>query len=114
MPYCELITTVKVEKKEEMALSHALAKVIETIPGKTENWVMTHIEDEARMAFAGSNGEPSAMVTVKTFGEPEQKYYDLLTAGFCDRITELLGVPKDRIYVVYEPIQNWGWNGQNF
>ena len=39
MPYCNIKTNVKVEKKKE--LSKALTKTIELIPGKTENWIMT-------------------------------------------------------------------------
>ena len=49
MPYCNIKTTVKGEKDKEMELSHALAKVIGMIPGKTEDWVMTSIDDEAAM-----------------------------------------------------------------
>ena len=41
MPYCNIKTNVKVEKKKE--LSKELTKVIELIPGKTENWIMTSI-----------------------------------------------------------------------
>ena len=52
MPYCNIKTNVKVEKKKE--LSKALSKTIELIPGKTENWIMTSIDDEALMTFAGS------------------------------------------------------------
>ena len=37
MPYCNIKTNVKVEKKKE--LSKELTKVIELIPGKTENWI---------------------------------------------------------------------------
>ena len=43
MPYCNIKTNVKVEKKKE--LSKELTKVIELIPGKTENWIMTSIAD---------------------------------------------------------------------
>ena len=68
------------QKKE---LSKALTKTIELIPGKTENWIMTSIDDEAFMTFAGSE-EPTAMITLKTFGQPAQKYYDMVTAGFCE------------------------------
>ena len=45
MPYCNIKTNVKVEKKKE--LSKELTKVIELIPGKTENWIMTSISVRA-------------------------------------------------------------------
>ena len=114
MPYCNIKTTVKVEKEKEMEVSHALAKVIELIPGKTENWIMTSIDDEAVLVFAGTNEQPAALITLKTLGEPENKYYDLMTEGFCETVSRMLGISADRIYIIYEPIEHWGWNGRNF
>lgn len=114
MPYCEILTTTKVEKAEEMKLNHEMARIIELIPGKSERWVMTHIEDEARMAFAGTNEEPAAMITVKTFGELLADQYDMLTKEICTSISTALQVPQDRLYVKYEPIYHWGWDGGNF
>ena len=114
MPYCEITTTAKVAPELEMTLNHAIADVIATIPGKTENWVMTHIADEAKMAFAGTNEAPAAMVTLKIFGHPDEALYDRLTEAFCSKIAPMLGVSADRMYVVYEPVDHWGWNGMNF
>ena len=111
MPYCNIKTNVKVEKKKE--LSKALTKTIELIPGKTENWIMTSIDDEAYMTFSGSDA-PTAMITLKTFGQPEQKYYDMVTEGFCETVSKMLGIPQDRIYISHEPSDLWGWNGRNF
>lgn len=111
MPYCNIKTTVKVEKKKE--LSKELTKVIGLIPGKTENWVMTSIDDEAVMTFAGTD-EPCALITLKTYGEPAPKYYDMVTRGFTDTMSKMLGIRPDRIYVDHEPIEHWGWNGENF
>lgn len=114
MPYLEILTTTKVEKAEEIKLHHELARLIELIPGKSERWVMTHIEDEAKMAFAGSNDEPVAMVTVKTFGELLTEQYDMLTKEICPSLSSALNVPQERLYVKYESINHWGWNGGNF
>ena len=111
MPYCNIKTTVKVENKKE--LSKALTKVTELIPGKTENWIMTSIDDEAVMTFAGTD-DPCALITLKTYGEPARKYYDMVTAGFTETVSSLLGIQPDRIYVDHEPIKTWGWNGANF
>lgn len=114
MPYCEIITTSKVEKAEEMKLNHEIARIIEQIPGKSERWVMTHIQDEARMAFAGTNEVPAAMIMVKTFGELTSEQYDMLTKSFCNTVARLLEVPSERLYVTYEPVTHWGWDSANF
>ncbi len=114
MPYCEIRTNVTVGKNKEMELSHALAKVIGQIPGKTEDWVMTSIQDGAVMSFAGTDEKPTALITLKTFGEPDGELYERLTAGFSKTVGGMLGIPEDRIYVIHEPVKYWGWNGRNF
>ena len=102
MPYCNIKTNVKVEKKKE--LSKELTKVIELIPGKTENWIMTSIGTD----------DPCALITLKTYGEPAQQYYDMVTEGFTKTVSQMLKIRPDRIYVDHEPIAHWGWNGANF
>ena len=111
MPYCNIKTNVKVEKKKE--LSKELTKVIELIPGKTENWIMTSIDDGAVMSFAGTD-DPCALIILKTYGEPAQQYYDMVTEGFTKTVSRMLKIRPDRIYVDHEPIAHWGWNGANF
>lgn len=114
MPFVKLTTTTSIEKEKEMEISHALARVIELIPGKSEAWVMTHIEDNAAVAFAGTDDAPAAYLEVRTFGELAADQYSMLTEKFCETVEALTGVPKDRTYVIYEPIRYWGWNSQIF
>lgn len=114
MPYCEILTSCKVSAQTQRLLDKEFGRIIELIPGKSERWVMTHTEDEAKMCFAGDSEAPCAMITVKTFGALTELQYDMLTKEFCSGVSKLLGVPADRIYVVYQPIENWGWHGANF
>ena len=114
MPYCELKSTVKLTGKQKEDLGHALAGVIELIPGKSEHWVMATLEDDVDMMFAGTNESPCALLTVKTFGELTNEQYDMLSKQFCEVLQNTTGVPTDRIYVIYEPILHWGWNNENF
>ena len=114
MPYCEFKTSVSLDRQQKQELAKALCKVIEQIPGKTEPWIMTGIEGDTEIWFNGTDEQPSAVITLKTFGESEKKYYDLVTEGVCSTVSRLLNVPGERIYVIHEPISRWGWNGRNF
>ena len=40
--------------------------------------------------------------------------FDALTGSICKIINEELDVPYDKIYVKYEEVEYWGWNGRNF
>jgi len=115
MPYIEVVTNAKLEKASCDKLNEALGKLIEIIPGKTENWLMIHLEDEAKLCFAGDSETPAAIATLKAFGrELSAECYDQLTSAMTEKCTALLGVSPERFYVEYESTTHWGWNGKNF
>ena len=37
-----------------------------------------------------------------------------MTAKICDILQEELGIPGSAVYVTYQGIDDWGWNGRNF
>ncbi|MBO4356124.1 MAG: hypothetical protein J5850_04650, partial [Clostridia bacterium] len=94
-------------------LKEQFGKAITVIPGKTENWLMVNIEDKKTMFFSG-DGAPCAIAEVKLFGKAADRDLDNLTAVLCRAIGSSLGVSEKRIYVKYEFVDHWGWNGSNF
>ena len=113
MPYIDLKTNVKIDDASASELQAMFGREIELIPGKTEKWLMTGISDNLRMSHAGSD-EPCVFVTVSIFGKASAEAYADLTASLCDKLSSSLSVPADRIYVKYEEVSVWGWNGMNF
>ena len=60
------------------------------------------------------DGYRSDMTRTICLGKADAESYDALTEALCNTVSEALGVKKNRIYVKYEEIDNWGWNGMNF
>lgn len=114
MPYIETKVTVKISEEKERILKEKLGKAIETIPGKTEEWLMCGFEDCCRLWFKGDNSRPAAYVEVKLLGKAQREYYEKLTAVICSILETELSIPADRTYVKYEECQHWGWNNMNF
>ena len=113
MPFINTKTNVKIDTDKELYLKEAFAKAIELIPGKSERWLMLNFSDCCRMHLAGSDA-PLAMLEVEIFGKASPAAYDALTKELTDIVNEALSIPPDRIYVKYEEIDTWGWNGDNF
>ncbi len=111
MPYIELKTNGKINDREN--LKTAFGKEIELLSGKTERWLMVSLEDGCDMYFAGRE-EKCALAVVSLFGKASDEDYDRLTAALCDTISTSLEISPDRVYVKYEEISHWGWNGANF
>lgn len=113
MPYISTKTNVKISEESEAKIRAALGKAIETIRGKSEKWLMLSFSDGERMAFRGDVA-PAAMIEVEIFGSASSEEYDGLTKKITNIISGELNIPSDRIYIKYEEIETWGWNGENF
>jgi len=114
MPFINSKISVKITNEEKCIIKTKLGSAIELIPGKSENWLMVGFEDEYSLYFKGEASEKIAFIEVKIFGITSKEVYSKLTGEICDIYNEVLGIPKDKIYIKYEEVSNWGWNGVNF
>lgn len=114
MPYIHTKTTVAISSEQEASLKEKLGEAIRLIPGKSEQWLMLSFEDGCRMWFQGDSSKPIAFVEVKIFGQASPSAYEALTKKITEILGGELGIAPSQIYVKYEEVANWGWNGGNF
>lgn len=114
MPMIQTKTSVEITKEQELTLKSELGKAIAILPGKTEQWLMTSFEDNCRMYFRGDSSKPLAFVEVKVYGKINPSAADKLTAKICEIFNSVLGIDPSSVYVKYEEVALWGWNGGNF
>ena len=50
---------------------------------------------------------------VKIFGQISSENSEKLTKEICNIYEEVLGIPQNKIYIKYEEVSQWGWNGNN-
>lgn len=112
MPYIETTASISISGKKEQAIKERMGKAIELIPGKSEGWLMLSFRDNVNMYFKGEDA-PCAICQVKLFGSADEEAYAALTEALTDILHEELDLDPDRIYVTYEEIGVWGWNGGN-
>lgn len=113
MPYINLKTNIKITDDREKILREELGQAITAIPGKTEAWLMLGFEDGMKMAFRGET-DPLAMIEVDLYGKADPTYYDIFTRRVCDITSATLSIPGERIYVKYNEVEHWGYDGDNF
>lgn len=113
MPNISTKVNVEISKEKEIALKTKLGKAISLLSGKSEAWLMCSFEDNCRLYFQGKDA-PAAFVEVQVFGKINPSQADALTAEICNIIEGELDIAQDRIYVKYEEVSLWGWNGGNF
>jgi phenylpyruvate tautomerase PptA (4-oxalocrotonate tautomerase family) len=114
MPFINTKTNIEITTEKQNAIKTKLGKAIELIPGKSENWLMLSFDDKCSMYFKGQNDKPMVFVEVKLFGSASESAYDKLTAAITKILEDELDAPANQIYVKYEEVSHWGWNGNNF
>ena len=89
-----------------------LSAELSRLTGKPEKYVMTSLQTDVLMTFAGTNA-PCCFVEIKSIGaiRPGEMAY-----SFCELIASKTNIPSDRIYIQFEdiPASLWGWNGKTF
>lgn len=114
MPCIQTKVNVKITKEKEELIKAKLGKAIELVPGKSESWLMLSFEDECRLYFKGDSQQAIAFVEVKLFGTAGNEAYNKLTAAITEILNQELDISPSQIYIKYEEVSHWGWNGSNF
>ncbi len=114
MPFINTKVSVKITDQQEERLKTELGKAISLIGGKSETWLMLNFEDECKMYFRGDNESPTAFIEVKIFGVASGAEYNRLTSKITEIISDNLNIAPDRVYIAYQEIEYWGYNGHNF
>ncbi len=111
MPLIIVRTSISRVENEESFLQ-LLSNQLSEMTGKPEQYVMTLLETNVPMTFAGSS-KASCYVEVKSIGSLNP---GIMAATFCKLIEKEISIPANRIYISFEdiPAKFWGWDGRTF
>lgn len=113
MPYIQTRTNIAVSEEKEAAVKEKLGEAISLL-GKSESWLMVEFEENCHLYFRGEKASPLAFVDIRLFGKAGRDAYAKMTARVTEIIEEELSIPGDSIYVQYQEVDHWGYNGNNF
>lgn len=113
MPFIDSKVTVALSEAKKESIKTKLGQAIGTL-GKTESFLMVGFEDEYDLYMGGKKLDKGAFVSVRVFGQVNSSACDQMTGKICDIMQEELGIPGNAVYVTYQGIADWGWNGGNF
>ncbi|MBQ1902590.1 MAG: hypothetical protein II169_08610 [Lachnospiraceae bacterium] len=113
MPFIDSKITTEISSQVKEELKTELGKIITTL-NKSETYLMVGIEDAYDLWLGGKKLEKGAYVAVSLYGNAPADSYNKMTSQICALFSEKLGISADSIYVTYHPVNDWGWNGQNF
>ena len=111
MPFIQINTSSKSNLDNDL-LQKEISKMIANLTGKSENYVMTMIQSNTQMTFAGSD-EPCCFIKVKSIGSLNPSS---MSKSLCELIASKTNINTNRIYIEFFDVKasNWGFNGSTF
>ena len=112
MPFIQINTSSKSDVENVDLLQKDISKMVADLTGKPENYVMTMIQRDIKMTFAGSD-QPCCFINVKSIGSLTPSS---MSESLCKLIASKTNINKDRIYIEFTDVKasNWGFNSSTF
>ena len=111
MPFVQINTSSKCVVENNL-LQNEISKMVADLTGKPENYVMTMIQSNSQMTFAGTD-EPCCFIKLKSIGSLNPS---LMSKSLCELIASQTNIKANRIYVEFINVKasNWGYNSSTF
>tara|TARA_B100001996_G_scaffold174798_1_gene133411 strand:+ start:197 stop:535 length:339 start_codon:yes stop_codon:yes gene_type:complete len=111
MPFIQINTSSK-SVLEDNLLQKEISKIVADLTGKPESYVMTMIQSNSKMTFAGSD-EPCCFIKLKSIGSLNPS---LMSKSLCELIASKTNIKANRIYIEFIDIKatHWGYNSSTF
>lgn len=113
MPLIQLKTTAELTPALRDELTSDFGKMMAEA-GKPESFLMIAFEDGVDLRFSGKKMKNGALVEIKQVGDLGGDVYLCLTKTATRILNERLGIDPKAVYITYQPVDDWGWNGTNF
>ena len=112
MPFIQINTSSNSDVENVDLLQKDISKMVSDLTGKPENYVMTMVQRNTKMTFAGSD-EPCCFINVKSIGSLTPSS---MSKSLCELIASKTNINKDRIYIEFIDVKasNWGFNSSTF
>ena len=111
MPFIQINTSSQSLVDNDL-LQKEISRMVSDLTGKPENYVMTMIQSNSQMTFAGSD-EPCCFIKLKSIGSLKPSS---MSKSLCELITSKTNIKTNRIYIEFIDVKasNWGFNSSTF
>ena len=110
MPFISFTTNQKFSLRQENEIVKRTGELITILPGKKEENLMLHIEDNQILYFRGTD-VPCMMIEVKLYKNIEFEAKKIFTEELVTMINNITAIEAKDIYVSFDEYPNWGKQG---
>jgi len=114
VPFLKILTNQALAEAAAKELAGKASALVAQQLGKPESYVMTSVENNPAMTFAGTDA-PLAFLELKSIGLSESATTDASRA-LCELVAGETGIDTARIYIEFSdaPRKMWGWDSSTF
>ena len=113
MPFISFTTNHKLTLRQENEIAKRTGELITILPGKKEETLMLHLEDNQIMYFRGDD-IPCMMIAVKLYNTIDFDAKKKFTEELVKMIKETTNIEINDVYVSFDEYPNWGKQGTLF
>ena len=113
MPFISFTTNHKLTLMQENEIAERTGELITILPGKKEENLMLHLEDNQIMYFRGDD-IPCMMIAVKLYNTIDFDAKKKFTEELVKMIKETTNIEINDVYVSFDEYPNWGKQGTLF
>ena len=113
MPFISFTTNHKLTLSQENEIAKRTGQLITILPGKKEENLMLHLEDNQIMYFRGDD-IPCMMIAVKLYNTIDFDAKKKFTEVLVKMIKETTNIEINDDYVSFDEYPNWGKQGTLF
>lgn len=113
MPFISFTTNHKLTLRQENEIAKRTGELITLLPGKKEENLMLHLEDNQIMYFRGED-IPCMMIDVKLYKKMALEAKKKFTEELMKMIKETTNIEPNDIYVSFDEYEHWGKQGTLF
>lgn len=111
MPFIRFTTTKTLTLHQEKELKRVAGELITLLPGKKEENLMLHIEDNQVMYFRGKEMD-CMKIQCQLFHHIDVEYQQQFVRELSKEIERITHIPVSQQYLAIEEYDHWGKNGE--
>ncbi len=112
MPYISVNVSSTLKEDDKERLKAKLGETIAVIPGKTEAVTMVSITDSCALYMGGRPLVKGAFIETRIYGTAEKTHKENYVKALFAAMEDVLGYPKEDIYINFLELESWGLNGR--
>ncbi len=114
MPFVQARISKKLNSEEKSALKSEILSIIGRELSKPANFIMIGIEDGYELWLGENQLENGAMISVQHLGKASRNAYSAISDKITGVLRQKLGTDPACVYITFQEIPDWSWNGSLF